>query len=73
MPTLAESPARERHYSYAEASADFFNGDVTERQLRDAACLKPNHPRKLKVKRYSNSNVKIPLSELERWDKSRIW
>lgn len=73
MSALAPAPTRERHYTYAEASAEFFNGDVSERQLRDAAGLKANHPRRLKVKRYSSSNVKIPQSELERWDKSRMW
>lgn len=60
---------REPHLTYTDAAAQLH---LSERILKRAAARRAGDPRKLKVKRYGHRTVRIPQSELERWDKCRI-
>lgn len=60
---------REPHYTYTEAADKL---QISVRVLKAAAALRATHPRRLKVKRYGHRTVRIPESELQRWDSCRI-
>jgi hypothetical protein len=61
---------RERHYTYTEAVAEFFAGQVKERTLRRCANLPPGHRDRLRVKRYGR-DVLIAESSLREWESKR--
>jgi hypothetical protein len=68
MTTTGIAP-RETQLDYEQAAQWL---GVSEFMLKRAAARRPSDPRRLRVKRYGHRTVKIPLSELTRWDNCRI-